>query len=292
MTARETSPRRFANEISALLNQVFPGDRFPVAVDDLAKEYSQHRYPNDPISLVKGASLPGFEGALYRAPKGKTGWGIIYNTNILSPGRIRFTQAHEFGHYLLHRVKHPDGIECSSQDMVRWDSDYGQLEHEANLFASTLLMPLDDFRRQIDASEKPTIEQIDACAHRYGVSFTAATLRWLEYTERRALLVVSREGFIMWGRSSQRAYKSGAYFKTSGKSPIAVPGQSLAALGTSNSNEISNAAHGTGVWFEEPCEEAVVTSDKFDFVASILFLENAPPRTHYDEEDLEDSISN
>jgi Zn-dependent peptidase ImmA (M78 family) len=44
--------------------------------------------------------------------------------------------------------------------MARWGSEYGKLESEANDFAATLLMPLDDFRRQIDPREKPDIDEL------------------------------------------------------------------------------------------------------------------------------------
>jgi hypothetical protein len=92
------SPERWAIDISVLLNTVFGKDRFPVDVPVIAREYSAQRYPSDPVSLVVGQSLPGFDGALYRASSGKKGWGIFYNSAIASRGRINFTLAHEFGH--------------------------------------------------------------------------------------------------------------------------------------------------------------------------------------------------
>jgi hypothetical protein len=195
-------------------------------VTDVAREYSAQRFPGDAITLVEGASLPGFEGALYRAPAGKSGWGIFYNSAITSRGRINFTLAHEFGHYLLHRLTHPNGLQCGQQDVVRWDSEYGQIEHQANRFAAGLLMPLDDYRRQIDPRAKVDLEIMSACAARYGVSLVAAILRWLSYTSRRAILVVSRDGFIWWSRASEPALKTGAFFRTSG-SPIEIPSASL-----------------------------------------------------------------
>ena len=70
------------------------------------------------MCLVQGAALPGFDGALLRAPPGERGWGIIYNSGVTSKGRINFTLAHEFGHYLSHRLAFPDGIQCSQQDVV------------------------------------------------------------------------------------------------------------------------------------------------------------------------------
>ncbi|WP_421837554.1 ImmA/IrrE family metallo-endopeptidase [Novosphingobium sp.] len=286
------SPQRWANSITTMLNAVY-GDapeRFPVNIPQLAKEYSKQRFPDDPITLVKGASLPGFDGALYRAPSAKKGWGIVYNDAIRSPGRINFTLGHEFGHYLLHRLAYPDGMECGDQDMVRWDSEYAQIEQQANEFAVGLLMPLDDFRRQIDPKAKPTLDEIGACASRYDVSLIAATLRWLQFTERRSVLVVSRDGYILWARSSDRALKTGAYFKTVGRPPIAVPALSLATR-SDPLNSKGAIEHGADVWFAEPCEEIALVSDHYDFTISLLHLGRAEKRTWMDEDEVEDSFS-
>ena len=195
-----------------MLDQVFAdgNDRFPIDVSTVARDVSLQRFPEDPIALVRGISVTGFDGALMRAPAGKSGWGIIYNDAIKSPGRINFTLAHEFGHYLLHRLVYPDGIECGQQDIVRWDSDYHAIEQEANCFAAGLLMPLNDFRQQVPARARPTLEELTLCSLRYGVSLIAAALRWIEYAERRSALVVSRDGYILWSRSSKSALKTGA----------------------------------------------------------------------------------
>ncbi len=285
------SPPRWANSITTMLNAVYQGtdDRFPVNVPQLAKEYSNQRFPNDPITLVKGASLPGFDGALYRAPSSKKGWGIIYNDAIQSRGRINFTLGHEFGHYLLHRTAFPEGIECGEQDMVRWDSEYAKIEQQANEFAVGLLMPLDDFRKQIDSKAKPSLKEIGICAERYDVSLIAATLRWLQYTERRSVLVVSRDGYILWARSSERALKTGAYFKIAGRSPVAIPPLSLAA----NPDPFNNSSvmeHGGGIWFAEPCEEISLVSDHYDFTISLLHLGQAEWQNRLEEESVEDTV--
>jgi len=196
------SPERWAYEITRLLNAVFGADRFPIDIPTVAREYTAQRFPDEPIISVLGDNLPGFDGALFRAPAGRKGWGIIYNTQIRSKGRINFTLAHEFGHFLLHRLVYPNGFRCGEQDVVRWDSEYGQVEHQANVFAANFLMPLDDYRRQIAATANVDFDMIAHCADRYRVSLIAAVLRWLSYTEKRAVLVVSRDGFILWARSS------------------------------------------------------------------------------------------
>jgi hypothetical protein len=269
------SASRWANDLTLLLDEIFVGgaDRFPVQVPMVARDFSAQRFAGDAITLVKGASLHGFEGALYRAPAGKQGWGIIYNNAIASPGRVNFTLAHEFGHYLLHRLAYPNGIECGQQDMVRWDNSYRVIEQQANCFAAGLLMPFHDFRAQIAARAKPSLEELSACAQRYGVSLIAATLRWLEYAERRSVLVVSRDGYILWARSSKSALRTGAYFKTVGRSAISVPTASLAARAAFD-EAIMTAEHDTA-WFGEPSIEISLASDHYDFVLSLIHLEEA-----------------
>jgi hypothetical protein len=66
-----------------------------------------------------------------------------------------------------------------------------------------------------DPRAKVDLDMISHCADRYRVSLIAAILRWLAYTERRAILVVSRDGFILWSRASDMAL-NGAFFHTSG----------------------------------------------------------------------------
>ncbi len=265
------SPKRWAIDISQVLNKVLGLDHFPINVEQVAREYSRQRFPDDPITLVAGEVLSRFDGALVRSPSGKNGWGIIYNKAIRSPGRINFTLAHEFGHYLLHRLAYPSGLQCGEQDVVRWDSEYGQIEFQANVFASYLLMPLDDFRRQIDPRAEADLELLAACAKRYNVSLIAATLKWLEYTERRAVIVVSRDDFILWARSSTPALKTGAFFRTS-REPIPIPTKSLAGQGVGEESVMELQA---GVWFkDEPCREMAVLSEQYEFTISLLLLPN------------------
>lgn len=272
---KELSATRWAIDISRILNAVFGGDRFPIDVAAVAQEISRQKYPDDPISYVAGESLPNFDGALYRDPRGRKGWAIIYSTAISSRGRVNFTLAHEFGHYLLHRTAHPGGFQCNQQDMVRWDSDYAKLERQANEFAANLLMPLDDYRRQIDPKSAVTLSEIGACADRYDVSQVAATLRWLSYTQRRSVLVVSRDGYMLWARSSDRALKTGAFFRTSGRA-VPIPQLSLAAgRGTSASDATYERPMNAGTWFaNEACTETCILSERYDFALSLLQLPN------------------
>jgi hypothetical protein len=268
------SPERWAFELTHILNKVFGPDHFPIDIPQLALEYSRQRYPDDPVVSVKGDDLPGFDGALFKARAGRKGWGIIFNNAITSIGRINFTLAHELGHYLLHRIRYPQGFQCGQQDVVRWDSEYGQVEHQANVFAANLLMPLDDFRRQVPDRGKVDIDMLRACAERYKVSLIAAVLRWLSYTERRAILVVSRDGFILWARSSTPALRSGAYFKTS-TGPIEIPASSLPLHPEVLVDGRASIDHPRGVWLSEPVGETTILAEQYDFSLSLLQLDEA-----------------
>lgn len=288
MTAPYT-PERWAFEITHVLNAAYGDGRFPIDIPFVAREYSKQRFPDDPIVTVQGDSLPTFDGALYRAKAGRKGWGIIYNSAITSRGRINFTLAHEFGHYLLHRHAYPEGFQCGQQQIARWDSEYGQVEHQANVFAANLLMPLDDFRRQIPAHAKIDLEVIAFCADRYRVSLIATILRWLSYTNKRAVLVVSRDGYILWARSSASALKTGAFFRTSA-GPIEVPSASLPVRQDLLVDGRGSMDHDGGIWFSEPAREMTVHAEQHDFAISLLMLEDSRRLVGLEEEPETDTF--
>ena len=168
-----------------------------------------------------GEPLDGFEGALFPSPSGKPRWLIAYNSALTSEGRIRYTQAHELGHYLLHR-KPGQSIRCRARDMLIWDPAYERREAEANQFASYLLMPIDDYRRQVD-DRSIDLNLFSFCADRYGVSLTAAILKWLEFTPEFAALVVSCDGFIQVGILEQAGPSEGRLLSNSKSSADTGP---------------------------------------------------------------------
>jgi hypothetical protein len=117
----------------------------------------------------------------------------------------------------------------------------------------------------------------------HGVSFIAATLRWLDYTEKRAVLVVSRDGFILWARSSTRALRTGAFFRTS-REPIELPAASLPVAHGLLVDGRGTADHGPGVWFREPVREMTIVAEQYDFALSLLLLDDDAAWHDADEE--------
>lgn len=256
-------PDFYAGSLTQMLNLALPeAERFPVNVEKLLYEVSRMRYPDDPVLKVAGDDIPGFEGGLFPIGTPRRGWAVAYNNAIKSPGRRRFTLAHEAGHYFLHRpLLGPEGIRCGQAAVVRGEGL--DIEKEADRFAACLLMPLDDFRKQLSAKEKPDIRRLTECADRYGVSLIALVLRWLEYTERRSMVVVSRDGYARWARSSEAAFKSKRYIKTSGE-PYEIPAAAVAAGEPPFEMDGQAVEHPAGIWFDEPVEETSIFSEIYE----------------------------
>jgi hypothetical protein len=247
-------------------------DRFPVDVPLVAREAANLFKWSDPIVEVQAAPLESFEGALFDDGN-RTGWMLLYNDRLSSPGRIRFTQGHELGHYVLHRAARSD-FECSKDDMFRWSGEQS-IEPEANQFAANLLMPLDDFRKQVESVDV-SLEILGCCADRYGVSLSAACLRWLEHTEESALLVASRDGFMLWSVASKAAMRAGAFFRTRSGPPVGIPSGAVAADNTIE-HDRSGRPVNSRVWFPASAEDFVLremklTSDQYDMTLSLLML--------------------
>jgi hypothetical protein len=275
------TPMRWANRLTQMLDAVRGPDRYPVDVEGLILEYSRVISPNDPVLQIVSQPLRGFEGALLPVREEPRGWLVVSNSTA-SPGRRRFTVAHEVAHYLLHRDRiPPQGIYCKEEDVSRRAGK--DIEKEADTFAAALLMPLHDLRRQIDPKAKPTLADLGALAERYGVSLTAATLRWLEVTERRSLMVVSTEGYALWARSSEPAFKSGRFIRTSG-APHEIPAGAGASRPDLAEACRAGISHPSGIWFDEEVEEFTVYATAIDQAITILHLGEGRPRWSVAEE--------
>ena len=280
------SPKKAANYLSVVLRAALGEDRFPVDIEALAFEVSKNF--DDPITKIRGVEIDGFDGVL-RASRKKPSWQILYNTATRYPGRERFTLAHEFGHYVLHRhplqaTDYADGVladgfdfECLPLQANEWKGMEKEREEEADTFASYLLMPIDDYREQI-AGQDITLDLLRHVTKRYGVSLTAAVRKWIEFTDMRAAMVVARDGFALWGRASKEAYRSGIFIP----SGMPIPDGSAAALGPEAQNGGGNhpISLPQGVWrfprTDEPVRELSIFSNHLSQSISVLLFDDAP----------------
>jgi Zn-dependent peptidase ImmA (M78 family) len=133
-----------------------------------------------------------FSGALSRVGNK---FGILYATNIESPGRQRFNIAHELGHYftpghvekLLVHGMHQSKGEFRSAD---------EHEREADDFASRLLMPTQLCQKLVDGESGVGLEVVEHLAKTAQVSLTAASLRYTDLTSHAVAIVVSSRAAI------------------------------------------------------------------------------------------------
>ena len=234
--------------------------RFPVDVSQLALAVGNQLRWVDNISTVKAVPLSSFEGGLFELEKGS--WALLYNEKVSSSGRIRFTQAHELGHFLLHRNLQST-FECSEGDLLHWGSDLKKMESEADEFAANLLMPLTHFRAAT-SGQPISLEVLSASSNQFGVSLTAAALQWIKSTEESAVLVLSRDGYIDWSISSDRAFKNGAFLRTKGIT-VELPSGSLAV--DESFADCKQGVHvALKIWFEHAHASAIVREMKLGCV--------------------------
>ncbi|WP_122263745.1 ImmA/IrrE family metallo-endopeptidase [Ornithinimicrobium cerasi] len=92
----------------------------------------------------------------------------IFLPHFTSRSRDRFTMAHELGHYFLHYL-----YSQSTGAKIFNRGSRNRAETEANVFASALLMPADDFKRVWQRLESDEWE----VANHFGVSPAAANVR-------------------------------------------------------------------------------------------------------------------
>ena len=293
--SRAKSPQRAANELTVLLRTVLGEDRFPVDIEALALEVSSKQ--EDPITAIEGVQIDGFEGML-RAGRKKPGWQILYNLQPEFRGRERFTLAHEFGHYVLHRqpltAHHyrdgqlPDGFDfkCLPLQANNWKDAEAEREEQADTFASYLLMPIDDYREQV-SREEMSRSLLAHVTDRYGVSLLAAVRKWIEFTNTPVAMVVARDGYALWGRASTAAYKAGVFIR----SGMPIPDRSIAARGpVATQIQMDRAvALPAGIWTfsrgSAPVRELTIFSERLGISVSLLHFEKHADGAAFDDEE-------
>ena len=279
------SPSGEAIKLAKLWRAVH-GLTFPINAGALAQEWSRNVAPEAPIGELQARELKGFEGGLFWLKERKV-WALLYHPHPDLPGRSNFTVAHEFGHYVLHR-KLQEAFQCSQSATLGITG--ARIEREADQFASYLLMPIDDYTQQV-RGRRITLDLLGECADRYGVSLTAAILKWLEFTDQPAVAVMGREGMLHWWKASGSAKK---YTFGTLQEGLDLP---LGSLAVSPDQALSNAdyrlgvEHPEGVWpIRLPVREMVVLSDRYDMSISLLILDT-PGVEHPDAPD-EDMTTN
>ena len=170
-------------------------DHLDITQDDLLKHLNEIARARE--ALVVEGNLKGSEARLNMAGKLAI---ITVSSRITSEPRKRFGIAHELGHLEMHKQKI---TLCTSADMMEWTvtDNSKELELEANEFAAALLMPERYFAALCE--DEPSIEYFVKLAELFGVSLTAAAIRYCNFTPEPVAIVFSQNGFIKWFRASR-----------------------------------------------------------------------------------------
>lgn len=118
----------------------------------------------------------------------------------------------------------------------------------------------------------------------------AAMLRWLRYTERRSIMIVSTDGFANWAWSSEPAFKSGRYIRTKSGPPYELPPRSGAGAGIFSEELRAGIEHPAGVWFEEPVRELSFRATNLNVTYTLLHFKNSDRTVWHAEPEVEVSF--
>lgn len=168
--------------------------QLPISVKRIIKKFPDlHIQSYTTFSKKRGLTieqtceyLDSEEGCLWMR-KDKT-YIIFYNDTIKNKARIRFTLAHELGHYILKHNEISDKTKFMRYSLS--DNEYDIFEKEANYFAKRLLAPLPIINAILDKNnsiEAKNLEEI------FGVSFLVATYLYEEITKRKNFTYISRK---------------------------------------------------------------------------------------------------
>lgn len=145
------------------------------------------------ISL-KEVDSDGFDGALVRRASG-VGGRILVKRSIREHTRKRFTAAHEIGHYLLH--KDSDSMSCGAKDIANWTNVEVNPEHEADEFASELLLPGAEVKSQIGA-QWPSLQLVSDLAREFDASLMATIRKYCDVATQSCAGVWVEGSRVRW----------------------------------------------------------------------------------------------
>jgi IrrE N-terminal-like domain len=238
-----------------------PQDRI-ADIRDLAEYISEENHPDgavDPEAILRSEGVricfgdfgDSFEGLL----EWREGRFYVYCNLVNLPGpkapRARFTLAHEAGHYFIdeHRNALVSGRAPAHASWCDFRSP-AQIEREADIFASYLLMPRGRFNKEARRYEIG-FSGIRMLASKYGTSLTSTALRYIDDVLDRAAIIYWAPDGLKWRRLSSN-WGFGVPRRTIGSFEDVVPGSATYRLlqgDTSTENGIIRQGTVASAWF-------------------------------------------
>jgi Zn-dependent peptidase ImmA (M78 family) len=175
-------------------------NQLPISLDDICDSISQEYF----IDIQeRDMQFENFNGM---SVGDQTQTKILINSNIDNIHRRRFTKAHELGHVVLHiQTGKQSEFKRTSKNISSNDGNNDQFEKEANMFASSLLMPsfliLKDIHKN-DLSWKLIQNIKEAC----NVSLEAAARR-VVYLSKESCCLIIHKNKKMWSPVSSPSFR-------------------------------------------------------------------------------------
>lgn len=266
--------------------------------EDLVAELGISALPVCPFTIAtsrdivvqpRDSNKPGVSGCLMRVGDQ---FGILYSSHIKNEGFVRFTVAHELGHYFI-----PGHCDLIFQNGVALhESRSGYMSHDpcerqADTFASTLLMPVTLFLPALREAGTG-FEAISSLATICKTSITSTAIRYARYAEDPVAIVVSSGNTIEYCFTSE-ALEAIRGFRRIEKGSSLPPGSLTADFNRTETNITTGAEKGgyTSLddWFDGvvagiEMKEDVVGLGAYGKTLTVLFTDDVVP----DEDDLDE----
>jgi Zn-dependent peptidase ImmA (M78 family) len=154
----------------------------------------------DPFVVLARRQIPiiygKLDGATAQLSRHRDRAIIRISDQIVQLGRVRFSIAHEIGHYLLGHGILGEGIAEATELHTRHQ------EREADVFASEFLMPEELVRPFCDRTPID-LTSVGAVAETFRTSIVSAAVRYVELSPAPCAVVYSEAGFVEWAKRSR-----------------------------------------------------------------------------------------
>jgi hypothetical protein len=195
--------------------------------------------------------------------------------------QTRFSIAHELGHYYIpeHRKLLIEGKEHWSEPGFLCNNE---MEREADLFASVLLIP-DSAAKQLWQKNRLSIRRILEVSERCETSAVAAGIRAARGSEETAVIVLSHNSNVLFAAASEEA--QARWFGWIGLRRIPKNSPSASAAREVSTNKSFEARVAIQSWYQDSsasvgCWEEAIRLGRTDLVLTLLIVD--------DEEEEED----
>lgn len=141
------------------------------------------------------------EGAIAQLVRAGSSVHIIVSERVTDACAVRFSIAHELGHFVLDHPSRPPSELCGAVRARQSTHDARNYEAEANAFAGELLMPAHLVQKSCEVS--PVSMEIPwRIAREYDVSILASAIRFAELASERCAAVFSSRREVVWSAPS------------------------------------------------------------------------------------------